>query len=484
MRAVDLIRRKRDGGTLSAAEVEWLIRHFLSGEIPDYQMSALLMAIFFRGCDGEETRALTQSMLHSGQVLRWNDGRPVGDKHSTGGVGDKTSLILAPLAACFDVLVPMISGRGLGHTGGTLDKLESIPGFRTRMSLEEFRACLEQTGCGMIGATAEIAPADRRLYALRDVTATVENPSLITASILSKKLAEGLDALVLDVKTGSGAFLRDADEARRLAVMMAQIGGEMGVRVEALLTDMDQPLGACIGNALEVLECREVMHGGGPADLVELTVELTARLVALCYARPATALEQLRSQCRQRLADGSAWQRFCRMAVAQGADRRALDHPEQLPQARATFPVRAGASGVIGHIDARRLGEAAMLLERAGLARKIPSTPPWAWCCIASAASPSPPARGCARSTSTTAAAWMRRPGWWPPPSAAARPSRRRRPWCRKFFLRRPGPSCSRDRAFQSPPFRLPPSSTGGGRRPFPRSRPERPPSQTVMSTP
>src|SRR5712692_1820510 len=282
MRVVDLIRRKRDAGELTREEIEFLIVGYTRNEIPDYQMAAWLMAVWLRGMIQAEIAALTEAMLHSGQVLDFSDlpAKKV-DKHSTGGVGDKTSLIIAPVVAAGGLMVPMISGRGLGHSGGTLDKLESIAGFNVNLSLADFRRVLATCGCALIGQTAEIAPADKKIYALRDVTGTVESPALICASIMSKKLAEGIDALVLDVKTGSGAFMKREADAVHLAELMVETGQRMGKKVVALITDMDQPLGGQAGNALEVAECIEVLHGGGPADLRELCLELAAWMLRL-----------------------------------------------------------------------------------------------------------------------------------------------------------------------------------------------------------
>src|SRR5215470_17139635 len=276
MRAVDLIRKKRDSGEHSREEIDFLISGYTLGEIPDYQMSAWLMATWLRGLSGAEIASLTEAMLHSGEVITFPElpGKKV-DKHSTGGVGDKTSLILAPVVAAGGVNVPMISGRGLGHTGGTLDKLESIPGFNTALTLADFRRVLGQCGMALIGQTGEIAPADKKIYALRDVTSTVENVGLICASIMSKKLAEGIDALVLDVKTGSGAFMQREEEAVRLAEVMAETGKRMGKKVVALITDMNQPLGRMAGHAHEVIESVEVLNGGGPEDLREVCLELS-----------------------------------------------------------------------------------------------------------------------------------------------------------------------------------------------------------------
>src|SRR4051812_33655331 len=270
---VELIAAKRDGGTLTEAEISGLLRSFGSGDVADYQMAAFLMAVFFRGLDDAETVALTEAMLHSGDVLDLSGVPAIKvDKHSTGGVGDKVSICLAPLVAACGVPVPMVSGRGLGHTGGTLDKLEAIPGFRVDLSIEDFRRIVRDVGTCMIGQTKEIAPADKRIYALRDVTATVESIPLITASILSKKLAEGIDGLVLDVKVGRGAFMKDLDRARALAKSLVEVAARGGKGVTALLTDMDHPLGLAIGNALETIEAIEVLHGRGPRDLVDLTL--------------------------------------------------------------------------------------------------------------------------------------------------------------------------------------------------------------------
>src|SRR5271170_5073065 len=277
MRAVDLIRKKRDSGEHTRPEIDFLITSYTRGEIPDYQMAAWLMAVWLRGLTSAEMAFLTQAMLHSGEVLDHSaiPGKKV-DKHSTGGVGDKTSLILAPIVAAGGLTVPMISGRGLGHTGGTLDKLEAIPGFNTALTLKEFRHVLSACGMGLIGQTAEIAPADKKIYALRDATSTVESIGLICASIMSKKLAEGIDALVLDVKTGSGAFMKQEADDVQLAEVMVQTGEGMGKKVVALITDMNQPLGSMAGHSNEIIECLEVLKGGGPADLRDLSMELSA----------------------------------------------------------------------------------------------------------------------------------------------------------------------------------------------------------------
>jgi len=361
LRAVDIIQRKRDGRDLTPEEIEFFIDAYTRGEIPDYQASALAMAIFFKGMTPEETLALTESMMRSGEVLDLSDlPGPKVDKHSTGGVGDKTSVILAPLAAACGVYVPMISGRGLGHTGGTLDKLESIPGFRVGLSLQEFRRVLEKAGLCLIGQTPEIAPADRRLYALRDVTGTVESQPLIAASIMSKKMAEGIDALILDVKTGDGAFMQERDDALELARTMVRIGRGMGRKVAALVTDMNQPLGRSVGNALEIAECVDTLKGRGPKDLESLSVELAARMLLLGGVEER--LEKARAQIRSALQKGSGLRRFQQVIELQGGDPRICEDPSRLPRARKTVAVRADQDGRVSRIACRQIGLAAMLL--------------------------------------------------------------------------------------------------------------------------
>jgi pyrimidine-nucleoside phosphorylase len=368
MRAVDLIRRKRDGGELTADEIRFLVAGIASREVPEYQWSAMTMAILWRGMTPRETAALVEAMLHSGIVIDLSDiPGPKVDKHSTGGVGDKTSLILAPIAAACGVTVPMVSGRGLGHTGGTLDKLESIPGFRIDLDLAAYRRVARECGMVLIGQTAEIAPADRVLYALRDATATVESIPLITASILSKKLAEGIDALVLDVKTGDGAFMAKRDDARALAESMTRIGRELGKPVQALITSMDAPLGRAVGNALEVWESVECLKGRGPDDLMEVSLELAAEMLLL--GGVAATREEALAKCRRSIADGSALERFRKVVVAQGGDGRVCDDPlGVLPKAERVEAFRAATSGFIAAIRAWPVGQASMLLG-AGRAR-------------------------------------------------------------------------------------------------------------------
>jgi thymidine phosphorylase len=353
---VDLIQAKRDGGTLSGDEVRWLIGAYTRGEIADEQMSALLMAIFFRGLAPAELREWTAAMIASGERLDLSGvGRPTVDKHSTGGVGDKVSLILAPLVAACGAAVPQLSGRGLGHTGGTLDKLEAIPGWRAALSPAEMTGLLRTVGAVICAAGAGLAPADRKLYALRDVTGTVESIPLIASSIMSKKIAEGTSALVLDVKVGSGAFMTKLESARELAETMVMLGTEAGVRTSALLTAMDTPLGRAVGNALEVEESVEVLRGGGPADLIEVTLALAREMLALAGidADPAAAL-----------ADGRALQVYRAMIAGQGGDPDA-----ELPPAAVTDVIPAPATGWLRRLDARAVGVAAWRLG-AGRARK------------------------------------------------------------------------------------------------------------------
>ncbi len=357
----DLIARKRDDGRLSAADWRDIAEAAATGSVPDYQLAALLMAIFWRGLDAAETSALTTAMLATGSSLQRPAGaRPWIDKHSTGGVGDKTSLILAPLLAAVGVTVPMMSGRGLGHTGGTLDKLESIPSFRTDLSLARAAAQLEEIGCALIGQTAEIAPADRRLYALRDATATVECIQLIAASIMSKKLAEGLTGLVLDVKRGSGAFLPELDRGLQLAQTMIRLGQDAGVPVVTLITAMDRPLGDACGNALEVRECLDTLRGGGPADLWTVTEALAIEMLRL--ARPEVSSAEARLTLRGAITSGAALNKFREIVAAQGGDVRAIDDPARLPQAPEIGEVLADRSGVVHELPPRPIGHAIIAL--------------------------------------------------------------------------------------------------------------------------
>src|SRR5262245_61444805 len=344
MHVTDLIRKKRDGGELQGKEIEFLILGYTRDSIPDYQMSAWLMAVLLRGMSRAELAALTESMLNSGEVLSFSElPAPKVDKHSTGGVGDKTSLVIAPIVAAAGLYVPMISGRGLGHTGGTLDKLESIPGFRVNLSVADFRRVLAQCRAGLIGQTKEIAPADKKIYALRDVTGTVESPYLICASIMSKKLAEGIDALVLDVKTGSGAFMKAEKDAVFLAELMVETGQRLGKRIAALITDMDQPLGRAVGNALEVAECIDVLNGKGPEDLRELCLILSAWMFLL--GKRVQSIDQGRELAGQMIAGGQAREKFREMVRLQGGNPAVVDDPGLLPRSTRTTDVKSPTSG-------------------------------------------------------------------------------------------------------------------------------------------
>jgi pyrimidine-nucleoside phosphorylase len=363
-----LIQHKRDGHALRPEEWAELVAAYTAGRIPDYQISALLMAVLFRGLEPEELAALTDAMIASGDRLRFEGlGRPVVDKHSTGGVGDKVSLLLAPMVASCGVAVPMMSGRGLGHTGGTLDKLESIPGFRTGLSLREARAQIERIGCAMLGQTPEIAPADRKLYALRDVTGTVESIPLISASIMSKKLAEGLDGLVLDVKTGSGAFMPEPARAIELARTMIRLGETRGCPTVALITAMDRPLGRACGHTLEVEEAIEGLRGGGPDDLMEVTYALGSEMLTL------VGVAQDRAEARRRLEEsvgsGLALETFARVIEAQGGNPAVVEDPAILSQAGAVEVYRAPRDGVVSAVEPRRIGRA--ILELGGGRRTI-----------------------------------------------------------------------------------------------------------------
>jgi pyrimidine-nucleoside phosphorylase len=361
MRAVDLIRRKRDGHVLEPDAIRAFVAGATDGSWPDYQLAAMLMAIVLRGMSPAESGELLAAMIASGATLDLGDlrGRAV-DKHSTGGVGDKTSLIVAPLVAACGAIVPMMSGRGLGHTGGTLDKLEAIPGFRTRLSLADVRRQLDSIGCALVGQTDEIAPADRRLYALRDVTGTVESIPLIAASILSKKLAEGIRGLVLDVKVGRGAFMKTEEDARLLAETLVALSERHGVRTEALLTAMDTPLGLAVGNSHEVIESIETLKGRGPADLESLSVQLASRMLVLAgVAADGTAAE---TAIRNALASGTGLERFAAIIEAQGGDVSVIDDYGRLPIAPLQEPWRAEDEGVVASIDAECVGRAAVAL--------------------------------------------------------------------------------------------------------------------------
>jgi len=368
VRVVELIIKKRDGAELAPEEIDFLVRGFSTGDIPDYQFSALLMAIVLKGMTPGETARLTRAMIDSGDVMNLEGiPGPLVDKHSTGGVGDKISLVLAPLAAACGLRVPMMSGRSLGHTGGTLDKLESIPGYRTDLSLERFRTALERIGFAMIGQSESVVPADRLMYALRDVTGTVESIPLITASIMSKKFAEGAQALLMDVKTGSGAFMKDREQARALARSLVATGAGLERNVAALITDMDQPLGSAVGNFLEVRECIECLQGRGPRDEVDLTVQQAGWMLSLGgvskNSREGEAL------ARERLSDGSAWGVFLRNVEFQGGDTEVLLHPEKGPHASVVKRVTAASGGFVRRIDAYKTGVASVILG-AGRSRK------------------------------------------------------------------------------------------------------------------
>lgn len=374
MLVTDLIRRKRDGAELQRNEIEFLINGYTSDSIPDYQMSAWLMAVLLRGMTRAELAALTESMLNSGEVLSFPE-LPAAkvDKHSTGGVGDKTSLVLAPIVAAAGLYVPMISGRGLGHTGGTLDKLESIPGFNVNLSVSDFRRVLAQCGAGLIGQTKEIAPADKKIYALRDVTGTVESPYLICASIMSKKLAEGIDALVLDVKTGSGAFMKAEKDAVFLAELMVETGQRLGKRISALITDMDQPLGHAVGNALEVAECIDVLNGKGPDDLRELCLILSAWMLLL--GKRVQSIDQGRELAEQMISTGKAREKFREMIRLQSGNPAVMDDPGILPQAQHKSNVKSPTSGYVTGFMTEQIGTAGVLLG-GGRAKKEDSVDP------------------------------------------------------------------------------------------------------------
>ncbi len=361
MRVPELIQRKRDGEELDREELSFLVQGYTRGEIPDYQMSAFLMAVYFKGLTEPETDSLTQVIIESGERvdLSMLPGLKV-DKHSTGGVGDKTSLIAAPLAAAAGVTVPMISGRGLGHTGGTIDKLEAIPGFNVNLNLEQFKELLAQHQLAFISQTEQIAPADGKLYSLRDVTATVESIPLIASSIMSKKIAVGLDALILDVKVGSGAFMKKQIEARRLAQLMVGIGRRLDKKVQALITDMNQPLGYAVGNALEVMEVSQTLQNSGPIDLTRLSLELAARMIYL--GKVAPTLDAARELAQSKLLDGSGYRKLKDVITAQGGNPQVLDRFDLLPNATGMREIVTTRGGYVSAIDAEDIGKAVMMI--------------------------------------------------------------------------------------------------------------------------
>lgn len=361
MLTTDIIRAKRDRQTLTPDAIAHFMKGFVSDQIPDYQASALLMAIFLHGLDADELAHWTHAMVHSGTVLDWSHlSAPRVDKHSSGGVGDKISIPLAPLVASCGLFVPMMAGRGLGHTGGTLDKLEAIAGYQTQLALPDFQRVVRDVGCAIVGQTEELVPADRRMYALRDATSTVESQPLIASSIMSKKIAEGIDALILDVKTGTGAFLSDPADARRMAEMMLTIGTAAGKDVRVLITNMWQPLGQAIGNANEIRESIEVLRGEGPADVVELTLELGSEM--LRAGGVAASTSEARALLSRKLHNGDALARFRQMVEAQGGDPRVVDDPRLLPQAPNRHILTAENDAIMQDMDCRELGMAALVL--------------------------------------------------------------------------------------------------------------------------
>ncbi len=361
MRMVDVIDHKRNGGVLTNEEIKFFVDGVVDGSIPDYQTSALLMAIYFNGMADGEQAELALQMLKSGDQLDLSDipGIKV-DKHSTGGVGDKTSLPLAPMIAALGIPIPMISGRGLGHTGGTLDKLEAIPGFKVELSEEAFKQQVKDIHLAIVGATGNIAPADKKIYALRDVTDTVDSIPLIAGSIMSKKIASGTDALVLDVKTGSGAFMKTEDQARALAKALVSIGKNAGMDCMALISDMNQPLGRMIGNALEIQETIDILKGEGPDDITNLVLTLGSQMVVL--AKKAKTLDEARQMLEEVIADGKALESFRQMVIAQGGDERVIDDPTIIPQAKYKVDLPAKSSGVVAKMTADEIGVASMLL--------------------------------------------------------------------------------------------------------------------------
>ncbi len=374
MRAVDIIRKKRDGEELSRQEIEFLVQGYVRGSVPDYQMAAFCMAVLFRSMNAEETGHLTRAMIDSGETLDLGTVEgPFVDKHSTGGVGDKVSIVLAPMVAACGARVPMMSGRGLGHTGGTLDKLESIPGYRTRLDAREVQVGLRDNGYVMVGQSDSLVPADRLMYALRDVTATVESIPLITSSIMSKKFAEGADSLVLDVKCGSGAFMKSPDDALALAQSLVCAGRALDRRVAAIITDMEAPLGRAVGNFLEISECIDCLHGEGPQDLMDLTFRLGGWMLLLADLAPTVAEGEQR--CRRAVDTGDAWECFVKNVRFQGGDPSIVEDPSRAPRAPITRAVEAVHSGAVAGIDAYAVGHAGVILG-AGRARKEDSVRP------------------------------------------------------------------------------------------------------------
>jgi pyrimidine-nucleoside phosphorylase len=368
MRAVDIITKKRDGDELTRDEIEFFVQGFTKGEIPDYQVSAWAMAVVLKGMSARETADLTMAMVHSGQVLDLSDVVDVAvDKHSTGGVGDKTTLVVLPIVASYGLPCGKMSGRGLGFSGGTLDKLESIPGYRVNLSTEEFKRQLKEIGIVLTGQSLDLAPADGKLYALRDVTGTVESIPLLASSIMSKKIAAGANAILLDVKTGLGAFMSAPDEARQLADLMVSIGETAGRKMKALLSDMNQPLGQAVGNVLEMQEAIEVLHGGGPADFCEHCVTVASHMLML--GGLFSNVESGRKMAERALKNGSAFEMLHKLVAAQGGDVSYVDQPQRMEKARLTETVPSPADGYLSEINARAIGEAAAALG-AGRARK------------------------------------------------------------------------------------------------------------------
>ena len=366
MRMYDIIKKKRDGGKLTAREIKWFIKGYTRGDIPDYQAAALCMAIFYKGMDDNETAALTLAVRDSGDILDLGIEGVRVDKHSTGGVGDKTSLVVAPVAACCGIKVAKISGRGLGHTGGTVDKLEAIEGYRTDLSTEEFAEVVRRVGVSIIGQSADFAPADKKLYALRDVTATVDSIPLIVSSIMGKKLAANDDCIVLDVKVGSGSFMKTAEDAETLARRMVSVGHAAGKKVMALLTNMDRPLGLAVGNSLEVVEAIETLKGGGPEDFRQLCIELAASMVFLARqeegAKNAPDMEECRAMVREVIDSGKALDKLAEMVQAQGGDPSWIYEPERFPKAKYSLEVRAPEKGWIYRVDTEKYGEVSLIL--------------------------------------------------------------------------------------------------------------------------